>query len=171
LFCAVGIVVLVWLLTSSGGNEGEPRSADEALSELPPSFSISRYTTFDEAAAVAGYHIPSTAAYQLRWGFVYLQPSPRPSSAPEVRAIFVGPRETSIYFYVLAPGRWAEGPPGGSIRGETLGGWDGEVLEDEDDYAEFAFQCTEFNAVRLWCIVRAPDLDLRELNEFLATLR
>jgi hypothetical protein len=169
----LGIVTAAWSLRpANNGNDDAPGgAAGDSLQQLPASFTISRFTSFDEAESVAGYHIPRTSTYPLRWGFVYLQPSPRPSSAPEARAIYVGPRETSLHFHVLAPGVWSEGPPGGSLRKATLGGWEGEVLEDEDDYAEFAFQCTEFEGSRLWCVISAPDQNLDELDQFLATLR
>lgn len=87
------------------------------------------------------------------------------------RAIFVGPRDTSFYLDVLPASIWPEGPPSGGLREATLGGWEGLVLDEEDDRIEFAFQCSEFDGEPMWCAVNAPELSVDELSDFLATVR
>ena len=167
-------VCLVALSAACGSLHAEPSSESTSSAprgSLPASFSVARYPTFDEAARVAGFDIPHTLAYPLRWDTVYLQPDPKGAGVPTASAIFVGPRDTSFYLVVVPASIWPDGPPSGGLGEATLGGWEGLVLADEDDRIKFAFRCSEFKGAPMWCVVNAPELSEGELTDFLATIR
>jgi hypothetical protein len=164
------VSILIAAFQLSQDDSDEPATEGTSV-PFPTAFEVARFATFAEAEQAAGYHIPNTSAYQLRWNTVFLQPAPRGGPVPEASAIYAGPDDTSFYFDIVVPASWPEGPPSGGIREATIGGWSGLLLEDDDDYVEFAFECGTLSAGTLWCVVKAPDLGMDEVEQFLATVR
>jgi hypothetical protein len=153
------------------GDQGKRAPPPADAQQLPSGLQIERYANFDDAQRSAGYPIPRSTDYPLRWDAVYLQPNAMSPDAPIARAIFIGPRDTSFFLDVIPPQVWPNGPPSGGLRPDTIGGWQGVVIADEPSRIEFAFVCGDKAGDLIWCVVNAPELTRDELAQFLETLR
>jgi hypothetical protein len=139
---------------------------DTSAASAPPEPTIRRFGSLEEVNEALGLRLPVPDGYKLNQTIVA-----QPSVAPTLlRAIFFGREGGDIYLDVVLPPQWQDGPPGGSVRSETIGRWDGLVITDDEFGIDSAFECAEKDGTAVRCIVKAPRLGEAALTDFIESM-
>jgi hypothetical protein len=136
---------------------------------------LKKYTSFEEAEAVAGYHIlrPSSE-YPVGYGLTYLRwlkDHERPLSQtqytfPSLANTSIGVEVGPSYYYPEGDKTVMSGKP------MTVGGKAGWMLEDTDIAWVFVFECGSVDDMKVWCQVTAvKEVGREAFDHFVSTLQ
>jgi hypothetical protein len=195
-FCkvaAVGVLLLgsLSLFVACSGGEGDQASVsnDGTAQDNPPWASkemaeqvigrlfegLESYTSFEEAEAVAGYHIPRPSSeYPVAYGLTYLQWSPKSRERPlsETKYHFVPIPDVAIGVVVRPSYSYPEGDKTAtSGESTTVGGKAGWMLREDTAWV-FVFECGSVDDVKVWCQVTAvKEIGWEAFDHFVSTLQ
>jgi len=150
---------------------------DQVAAGFFDAFPSKSYTSFEEAEAVAGFHIPRAGdAYPVAFGLTDLQWFPG-IDAPVSQTEYTYPPldKTSIGIAVGPAVIWSlkDGTPGEEVlsHGEplTIGGKRG--FADLREIWFFSFRCGSTAKEDIWCVVRAsPKVGRQGFDDFIASI-